>query len=161
YCSARHQPVVPRRSHLFMSQRHVCRALELFVTVAVAACHHGMVSPSAPAPARAAKSATPPEVTADAIAAGSVIFNTKSCKNCHMPNGVGGVRGPDLTDDKWIHIDGSYDGIVRLVTTGFTKAEQVEPKYQFSMNPRGGTNLTDAEIRAVAAYVWSLSHANR
>jgi hypothetical protein len=75
-----------------------------------------------------------------------------------MPNGVGGVRGPDLTDDKWIHIDGSYDAIVRIVATGFTKAEQVDLKYEFSMNPRGGGNLSDADIRAVAAYVWSLSH---
>jgi len=72
------------------------------------------------------------------------------------------IRVPThLTDDKWIHIDGSYASIVRLVTTGFTKAEQVDPKYQFSMNPRGGVNLTDAEINAVAAYVWSLSHTKR
>jgi mono/diheme cytochrome c family protein len=128
----------------------------IFTAVVVGACSHSSAGPS-PSPAPA-KVATPPEVTPEAIAAGSAIFNTKSCKNCHMPNGVGGVRAPDLTDDKWIHIDGSYDAIVRLVTTGFTKAEQVEPKYQFSMNPRGGTNLTDAEIRSVAAYVWSLSH---
>jgi hypothetical protein len=26
------------------------------------------------------------------------------------------------------------------------------------MPPRGGAALTDAQVRAVAAYVWSLSH---
>ena len=141
-----------------MSSRHARRVFTLSVLAAAVACHHGTVSSSTPAPVQAAKIATPPEVTPEAIAAGGTIFNTKSCKNCHMPNGVGGLRGPDLTDDKWIHIDGSYNAIVGLVTTGFTKAQQVDPKYQFSMNPRGGVNLTDAEIRAVAAYVWSLSH---
>ncbi len=135
-------------------------ALVLAIAVAATACTHASSSSSAPTPAGSpASNALPPGVTPDMIEAGATIFNTKSCKNCHLVNGVGGARGPDLTDDKWIHIDGSYGAIVRLVTTGFTKAEQVDPKYQFSMNPRGGVNLTDDEIRAVAAYVWSLSHA--
>jgi cytochrome c oxidase cbb3-type subunit 3 len=110
------------------------------------------------APAARAAAAAPAGVTAVAIAAGDSIFNTKSCKNCHGANGVGAARGPNLTDQTWIHIDGSYDAIVSLVTTGFTKAEQKDPQYQFSMNPRGGTRLTDDEIKSVAAYVWSLSH---
>jgi mono/diheme cytochrome c family protein len=100
----------------------------------------------------------PPGVTAAMIATGDSIFNNRSCKNCHLVGGVGGPRAPSLTDSQWIHIDGSYDSIVKLVTTGFTKAEQVDKQYQFSMNPRGGVNLTDDEIRAVAAYVYSLSH---
>lgn len=109
-------------------------------------------------PVSASKPSMPPGVTAAMIASGDSIFNTRSCKNCHLAGGVGGPRGPNLTDTLWIHIDGSYDSIVRLVTTGFTKAEQVEKSYQFSMNPRGGINLTDDQIRAVAAYVYSLSH---
>ena len=92
------------------------------------------------------------------ILAGDSVFNGKSCKNCHAIGGVGGVRAPSLTDKTWIHIDGSFDAIVKLVTTGFTKAEQVDKQYQFSMNPRGGVNLTDVQIQAVSAYVWSLSH---
>lgn len=55
-------------------------------------------------------------------------------------------------------VDGSSDAIVRLATSGFTKAEQVDKQYQFSMNPRGGVNLIDPQIQAVLAYVWSLSH---
>jgi len=100
----------------------------------------------------------PPGVTATMIASGDSIFNNRSCKNCHLVGGVGGPRGPNLTDAQWVHIDGSYDAIVKLVTTGFTKAEQVDKQYQFSMNPRGGVNLSDDQIRAVAAYVYSLSH---
>ena len=100
----------------------------------------------------------PAGVTRQMIATGDSIFNTRSCKNCHGIGGVGAARAPNLTDKTWIHIDGSYDSIVRLVTTGFTKAEQVDKQYEFSMNPRGGINLSDENIRAVAAYVWSLSH---
>ena len=100
----------------------------------------------------------PSGVTAAMIATGDSIFNNRSCKNCHLVGGVGGPRAPNLTDSQWIHIDGSYDSIIKLVTTGFTKAEQVDKQYQFSMNPRGGVNLTDDQIRAVAAYVYSLSH---
>jgi cytochrome c5 len=113
---------------------------------------------SSTAPAPAARPAMPPGVTAAMISSGDSIFNNRSCKNCHLVGGVGGPRGPNLTDAQWIHIDGSYDSIVKLVTTGFTKAEQVDKQYQFSMNPRGGVNLTDDQIRAVSAYVYSLSH---
>jgi mono/diheme cytochrome c family protein len=157
YCSARLN-LAENHSHM-PTRRTASHHPWLIVAASLAgvACTHSSASTSA-APALAAKAALPSGVTPDMIAAGNTIFNTKSCKNCHMPNGVGGVRGPDLTDDKWIHIDGSYGAIVQLVTTGFTKAEQVDPKYQYSMNPRGGVNLTDDDIRAVAAYVWSLSH---
>src|SRR5207247_10876034 len=117
--------------------------------------------PTAP-PVRAtapAAPAIPAGVTPAMIAQGDTLFNTKSCVRCHGPNGVGGPRAPNLTDQTWIHIDGSYDAIVRIVTTGFTKAEQKDPQYQLTMNPRGGgMPLTDDQIRAVAAYVWSLSH---
>jgi len=117
-------------------------------------------APAVPAgaPKPVAAPAIPAGVTAAMIAEGDSIFNNRSCKNCHLAGGGGGPRGPNLTDAQWVHIDGSYDAIVKLVTTGFTKAEQVDKQYQFSMNPRGGINLTDPQIRSVAAYVWSLSH---
>jgi cytochrome c5 len=139
------------------------RPLVIAVATMTVACHARSASSAssastAPSPARAAKPAMPPGVTAAMIASGDSIFNNRSCKNCHLVGGVGGPRGPNLTDSQWIHIDGSYDAIVNLVTTGFTKAEQVDKDYQFSMNPRGGVNLSDADIRAVAAYVYSLSH---
>ena len=136
------------------------QALTAVLAAMILACSHSTPSAtsSSIAPAPAAKAAMPPGVTAAMVASGDSIFNNRSCKNCHLVGGVGGPRGPNLTDTQWIHIDGSYDSIVKLVTTGFTKAEQVDKQYQFSMNPRGGVNLTDDQIRAVAAYVYSLSH---
>lgn len=125
---------------------------------AVLACSSaGRPAATAAATASAAP-ALPQGVTPAMIAAGDTIFNTRSCKNCHLANGIGGPRGPNLRDSQWIHVDGSYPSIVTLVTTGFTKAEQKDPQYPFAMNPRGGVRLTDAEIAAVAAYVWRISH---
>jgi mono/diheme cytochrome c family protein len=126
-------------------------SLAVLCTLVAAGCHaHSNATPAA--------NKLPPGVTMAMIAQGDTIFNTKSCKNCHGPNGVGGPRAPNLTDQTWIHIDGEYASIVQLVTTGFTKADLKNPDYPFSMNPRGGVGLTDDQIRAVAAYVWSLSH---
>ena len=49
--------------------------------------------------------------------------------------------------------DGSYDAIVNLVMTGV--AEPVQ--HQGIMLPKGGTNISDDDVRAVAAYVWTLN----
>jgi mono/diheme cytochrome c family protein len=67
-------------------------------------------------------------------------------------------RAPDLTDNVWSQITGTYDEIVQLVTTGVPKAKVKMPGAPFGMNPRGGIQLTDAQIREVAAYVYTLSH---
>jgi len=144
-----------------MSSSTVVRGLAVAAMFALNACRSRPTAETpnaAPAPAVAAAPSLPPGVTREMILAGDSVFNGKSCKNCHGIGGVGGVRAPSLTDKTWIHIDGSFDAIVKLVTTGFTKAEQVDKQYQFSMNPRGGVNLTDVQIQAVSAYVWSLSH---
>jgi len=61
---------------------------------------------------------------------------------------------PNLTDKTWLHGDGSYDFIVALVQKGVPKPKQASAP----MLPKGGTNLTDEQVRAVAAYVYSISH---
>jgi mono/diheme cytochrome c family protein len=101
-----------------------------------------------------ASQATSPQ----AIALGDSIFKGKAggglCYTCHQLNakGMPGLA-PDLTDDKWIHGDGSYDFIVATVAKGVPKPKQaIAP-----MPPKGGASLTDAQVHAVAAYVYSLS----
>ena len=65
-----------------------------------------------------------------------------------MPN-----LGPNLTDQEWLNTDGSYDGIVNIVRTGVPQpVEAASP-----MPPMGGAQLSDDQIRAVAAYVYVLS----
>lgn len=97
----------------------------------------------------------PAAVTPAAIAQGDSIFHSKgNCYACHGANAQGAV-GPNLTDAEWIHSDGSYDAIVKQVTTGVPKEAS---KSGIMMPPKGGSSITDDEVKAVAAYVYSLSH---
>lgn len=109
----------------------------------------------APEAAPAAQEMDLPEgVTAAMVAQGETIFTgTGICYTCHMPGGVGGPLAPNLTDEEWINIDGSYDAIVNLVMTGVPEPVQ----HPGIMLPKGGTNISDDDVRAVAAYVWTLN----
>jgi mono/diheme cytochrome c family protein len=105
--------------------------------------------------ARPAAAQAPAGVTPAAITQGDSIFHGKgNCYACHGSNAQGTV-GPNLTDSEWLHSDGSYDAIVKQVTTGVPKEES---KSGIVMPPRGGSTITDDEVKAVAAYVYSLSH---
>ncbi len=97
----------------------------------------------------------PEGVTAEMVAQGKAIFTGVGlCHTCHMADGTGGPLAPDLTDGQWINTDGTYEGIVNLVLTGVP-----EPKeHPGIMLPKGGSTISDEEVRAVAAYVWTLSH---
>ena len=63
--------------------------------------------------------------------------------------------GPNLTDSEWIHGDGSYDFIVATVTSGIPKEKA---KGGIAMPAKGGSSISDDDVKAVAAYVYSLSH---
>jgi cbb3-type cytochrome c oxidase subunit III len=105
--------------------------------------------------ARPAVAQAPAAVTPAAIALGDSLFHSKgNCYACHGATAQGAV-GPNLTDAEWIHSDGSYDAIVKQITTGVTAEES---KSKIPMPPKGGSQITDDEVKAVAAYVFSLSH---
>ncbi len=105
--------------------------------------------------ARPAVAQAPAAATPAAIAQGDSIYHGKgNCYACHGANAEGAV-GPNLTDAEWIHSDGSYDAIVKQIVTGVTAAES---KSKIPMPPKGGGTITDDEVNAVAAYVYSLSH---
>jgi mono/diheme cytochrome c family protein len=104
---------------------------------------------------RPAVAQAPAAVTPAAITLGDSLFHSKgNCYACHGANAQG-VVGPNLTDAEWIHSDGSYDAIVKQITTGVTAEES---KSKVPMPPKGGSQMTDDEVKAVAAYVYSLSH---
>lgn len=96
-----------------------------------------------------------PEVSADLIAQGRKVFTSSgNCVTCHGMDAKGNMLGPDLTDTKWIHISGDYASIAKVVRTGVNLVvEHTTP-----MPPMGGGRLSDDDLCAVAAYVWSLSH---
>lgn len=86
------------------------------------------------------------------LAAGQAIFEGQRnlCHTCHRKD-LGGLVGPNLTDDLWRH-GCSVDEMVQNVTTGFP------PK---GMLPFGSTQrLTDKELLQVVSYVISKRGSN-
>jgi mono/diheme cytochrome c family protein len=113
------------------------------------------MQPGADSMAPAMDMELPEGVTPEMVAHGEEIFNGAGiCYTCHLAGGVGGPLAPNLTDSEWIHIDGSYPAIVELVTTGVPEPTE----HPGLMLPKGGTNISDDDVRDVAAYVWTLSH---
>lgn len=129
--------------------------------LALTACAHGTRAPQASAGARNAP-ALPPGVTSALIAEGDSLFNSGACVRCHGARGVGGENAPSLVTGAWLHVGGTVDEIATLVTTGVPRSALKDTSRRFAMNPRGGPmRLTDAQVRAVAAYVWSISRGKR
>jgi len=99
----------------------------------------------------------PEGVTEEMIARGEEIFlGEGACHICHGQDATGarGV-GADLTDEEWFHSDGSYEAIVEQILRGVT-SEEARNDFGAMMPPKGGSSITDEQVRAVAAYVWSL-----
>ncbi len=107
------------------------------------------------APTRAQRDA-PPDVTDSVILRGKEVYNgPANCAACHGGRGEGTGDGPSLIDDVWLHGSGSYSDIVRQVMHGTPRRQSKTGK---PMPMRGWTPIDDEDVRAVAAYVWSLTH---
>jgi mono/diheme cytochrome c family protein len=102
----------------------------------------------------------PPQVTPVSVALGDSLFNTGNCQRCHGKGGIGAQNAPTLDGKKWLQLKtGSYEEIVKIITEGVPQAAIKDASHRFAMRPRGGNmNLTDPQVQAVAAYVWSLTH---
>jgi len=100
-----------------------------------------------------AQDSLPPGVTPEVVTRGKSLYNGAGlCMACHGPTAKG-MTGPDLTDSTLLHYDGSYEGLIKVVTTGIDdKASQTGQ----IMPAKGGSAMSDDEVKAVAAYVWTL-----
>ena len=86
------------------------------------------------------------------LAAGKAIFEGPDnvCYSCHRPD-LGGMIGPNLTDDRWLHGCG-VDAVVTSTKTGYPVK---------GMMPFGtGKALTDQQVLQVASYVISKHGSN-
>jgi mono/diheme cytochrome c family protein len=141
-----------------MNRSFVRVAFLFSAAVASSACHHAGTAASSAA-ARASN-AMPAGVTMASIALGDSLFHAKTCVRCHGADAKGAQNGPDLTRSTHLHVDGTYPAFVKLITSGVPKDSIKVPSHRFAMQPRGGSQspLTDDQVLAVAAYVYSLSH---
>lgn len=99
-------------------------------------------NPSEEEPLLIALSAKPSAVTE-----GAEIFKTK-CMACHGPLGQGLV-GPNLTDDFWIH-GGKITEVKSVIVNGVLEKGMLAWKAM----------LTNDQINAVVAFVWTLHGTN-
>jgi mono/diheme cytochrome c family protein len=103
----------------------------------------------------AAQSALPDGVTQAMVDKGKEVYHKDGlCYACHGQDAKGLV-GPNLTDDVWLHSKGSYAELVAQVTKGVAKEES---KSGIPMPAKGGSSISEEDVKAVAAYVWRLSH---
>jgi mono/diheme cytochrome c family protein len=96
------------------------------------------------------------------LALGDSVFHGKAggalCYVCHGPAGKGiAGLGPNLADKEWVNGDGSLPFIERVVLDGVPKPR----KMPAPMPPKGGGQLNESQIKAVAAYVYSLSRTTK
>ncbi|MEX0349395.1 MAG: cytochrome-c oxidase, cbb3-type subunit III [Paracoccaceae bacterium] len=82
---------------------------------------------------------------ASQVEAGSVIF-ADNCASCHMEDATGDPEqgAPNLADALWLY-GGDYDTLTETVTNS-----------RFGVMPSWNNRLTEAQVRAVAAYVHQL-----
>jgi putative heme-binding domain-containing protein len=98
-----------------------------------------------PAPAEKKAGEPSPEQKA-ALAEGQALFRGL-CTGCHGGAGRGG-KGPDLTDDRWIHGNTDAD-IARVIREGVAKTTM----------KKLGESLKEDQIKKLVAYVRSLARA--
>jgi mono/diheme cytochrome c family protein len=126
-------------------------------------------APAAAAPASAAASNTmrpstgglPSGVTALMVAEGDSIYHARNCKNCHGADAKGAKNGPPLTGPTYLHIDGSYNSIIQIITSGVPAAQIKDASHTIPMRAYGGGTapmINDTQVRSVAAYIYSLGH---
>ena len=124
-------------------------------SVTAAAAQDTSQTAAAPSPIPTDKASATTEASPELIAQGDKVFHGPgNCYACHGSNAQGAV-GPNLTDAEWIHSKGTLDEIAAQVTKGVPKEES---KSGIPMPPKGGSSISDEDVRAVAAYVYSLSH---
>ncbi|HEU5039748.1 MAG TPA: c-type cytochrome [Gemmatimonadales bacterium] len=111
---------------------------------------------AAPAAAQVPAWQRPPGVTDSAIAWGNALFHgPANCSGCHGDGGRGTDRGPNITGALWLHGPGTYESLTEWVKHGVPAARTYTGE---AMPAMGGSAMNEDDARAVAAYVWSISH---
>ncbi len=106
---------------------------------------------------RAHHGAPPPGTTPQQVELGDRIFHGEvaggTCGGCHGSDGRGTPMGADLTHGPWLWSDGTLEGITRTITEGVAHPKQSSG----AMPPLGGSQLTPDQVKAVAAYVYTIT----
>ena len=77
-----------------------------------------------------------------------------TCAGCHGSDGRGSSAGGSLAGPAYQWSDGSFEGLAATIRAGVAKPK----KASGGMPALGGAPLDEADVRAVAAYVWTMGH---
>jgi glucose/arabinose dehydrogenase len=104
-------------------------------------------------------SLTPPQgASIEQLALGEKIYRGQAaggtCAGCHGADGGGSQIGANLVDATWLWSDGSPAGIKGTIEKGVATAKQAIG----AMPPLGAAPLSAADVDAITAYVWAISH---
>ena len=102
----------------------------------------------------------PPGGSPEQVALGERIFHGQAaggtCSGCHGADAKGSTVGSDLVAGKFLWSNGSVPGIIRTIDDGVPHPKE----HTGAMPPKGGAQLSQADVTAVADYVWAISHRN-
>ena len=96
-------------------------------------------------------------ITEEMLRQGAMLLAEGTCSRCHARDGSGTNLGPDLTDDEWLHGDGSLEAIRATIADGVARDQIKDPSRRQPMEPMGRMMIDDDQLDALAAFVWSLS----
>ena len=108
-----------------------------------------------------AAAAVPAVSDPDEVERGAAIYRGGTCPVCHHWEGQGNRRGPDLTDEEWLHGDGSEEAVRKAIETGFRHGAGRRFRGKYEMWPLGGMELEESDVDALTTYVWSLHRRRR
>ena len=94
---------------------------------------------------------------AETLKIGKAAFKQGMCAKCHGQDGTGSKRGPNLTDSRWDHCDGSAAGIEQVLNSGVAKEDLQDASHPFAMNPATNLVKDKSALAALARYVQSLA----
>ena len=166
-CEAGTKAVAPPKSLERVRARHRSKLVMAATSVVaiLASCDTGAAGPKGlgkaigqTADATPAKiispAALPDGITEQMVEQGRIIFHGRGgCFRCHGKDGAGTLFAPALNAGRHIHFQTeSYREIVDLIRSGVPRPK----RYMTAMPPLGGASLIDEEVRAVAAYVFSI-----
>jgi mono/diheme cytochrome c family protein len=144
--------VAPSDSHRVVNLDRVLRGAASLACVV-------MLAAARPAAAQVSPTARPEGVTDSSIAWGRQLFHgSANCAACHGQDARGTDEGPALTGALWLHGPGTYRWLVEQIKRGIP-AHRTWTGTPMPM--RGWSNMPDEDVRAVAAYVWSITHPPR
>ena len=93
----------------------------------------------------------PEGTTMEELAMGRTAFVV--CTVCHGLDAEGTQLGPSLRDGAWIHIPAELDSIAQIVRSGVSSPKE----FPIPMPVMGGGDFDEAELNALATYVYALS----